>query len=92
MVIDCTGHGVPGALVTMLVKAMEQQITTKIYYDPEEQVSPAKLMSIFNKTMKLLLKQESIESVSNAGFDGAIIYYNKKEGILIPNPAKNWEI
>jgi len=82
MVIDCTGHGVPGAFVTMLVKAMEQQITTKIAYDADEEVSPAKLMSIFNRTMKKLLKQESVESISNAGFDGAIVYYNKREKIL----------
>ena len=32
--------------------------------------------------MKQLLKQESIESISNAGFDGGIIYYNKKDKIL----------
>jgi len=30
MVIDCTGHGVPGAFVTMLVKAVERQIIAKI--------------------------------------------------------------
>ena len=79
MVIDCTGHGVPGAFVTMLVKAIEQQITTRISHDPEEEVSPAKLMTIFNRTMKKLLKQENVESISNAGFDGAIIYYNKNQ-------------
>jgi ABC-type amino acid transport substrate-binding protein/serine phosphatase RsbU (regulator of sigma subunit) len=81
MVIDCTGHGVPGAFVTMLVKAIERQITAKINYS-DEKVSPAKILSIFNKNMKQLLKQESIDSISNAGFDGAIIYYNKKDKIL----------
>jgi len=81
MVIDCTGHGVPGAFVTMLVKAVERQIVAKINYGDEE-VSPAKILSIFNKNMKQLLKQESINSVSNAGFDGGIIYFNKKEKIL----------
>jgi len=81
VVIDCTGHGVPGAFVTMLVKAVERQIVAKINYGDEE-VSPAKILSIFNKNMKQLLKQESINSVSNAGFDGGIIYFNKKEKIL----------
>ena len=33
MVIDCTGHGVPGAFVTMLVKAVEQQIIAEIMND-----------------------------------------------------------
>lgn len=81
MVIDCTGHGVPGAFVTMLVKAIERQITAKINHG-NEIVSPAKILEIFNKSMKHLLKQENDESVSNAGFDGAIFYYNKEEKII----------
>lgn len=80
MIIDCTGHGVPGAFVTMLVKAIERQIMANIYKD--ETISPSKILSIFNRSIKNLLKQESIDSVSNAGFDGGIIYYNKKEKIL----------
>jgi len=81
MVIDCTGHGVPGAFVTMLVKAIERQIVAKIKHS-DEVVSPANLLSVFNRSMKHLLKQEDKESVSNAGFDGSIIYYNKKDKIL----------
>ncbi|MEA1918986.1 MAG: SpoIIE family protein phosphatase [Campylobacterota bacterium] len=81
LVIDCTGHGVPGAFVTMLVKAIERQITSKINYSDDD-VSPAKILSIFNQNMKQLLKQESIDSISNAGFDGGVIYYNKKDKIL----------
>jgi len=80
MVIDCTGHGVPGAFVTMLVKAIERQIIAKIHKD--KMVSPAKILSIFNKSIKRFLNQESIDSISNAGFDGGVLYYNKKEKIL----------
>ncbi|MFA6191672.1 MAG: YfiR/HmsC family protein [Sulfurimonas sp.] len=80
MVIDCTGHGVPGAFVTMLVKAIERQLMANIYEN--ETISPAKILSIFNRSIKNLLKQESIDSISNAGFDGGIIYYNKKEKII----------
>jgi len=81
MVIDCTGHGVPGAFVTMLVKAIERQIVSQIKMG-NEVVSPAKILSIFNGSMKHLLKQENKDSISNAGFDGGIIYYNKKDKIL----------
>jgi len=81
MVIDCTGHGVPGAFVTMLVKAIERQITARINYS-DEIVEPAKYLAIFNTTMKQLLHQEDADSTSNAGFDGAILYYNKKEKII----------
>jgi len=82
MVVDCTGHGVPGAFVTMLVKAIERQIVATIKHNSEEIVSPGKLLGIFNRSMKHLLRQEDEFSISNAGFDGGIIYYNKKDNIL----------
>lgn len=80
-VIDCTGHGVPGAFVTMLVKAIERQIVSNILYS-DEIVNPAKLLAVFNRSMKHLLKQEDENSISNAGFDGAILYYNKKDKVM----------
>jgi len=82
MFIDCTGHGVPGAFVTMLVKAVEVQIIAKIMNEPKLEVSPAWVLSYFNQVLKKLLKQDNADSISNAGFDGGIIYYNKKEKIL----------
>jgi len=81
MVIDCTGHGVPGAFVTMLVKAIERQIIGNIIASNEE-VSPSKILTYFNQTMKKILKQETVDSISNAGFDGGIFYYNKKENYI----------
>ncbi len=75
MVIDGAGHGVPGAFVTMLVKAIETQIVARI----KEGVlnpSPAEILEYFNISIKTMLKQEK-GSKSNAGFDGGIIYYNK---------------
>ena len=88
MVIDCTGHGVPGAFVTMLVKAIERQIVAKINHS-DEIVNPAKILSIFNTSMKHLLKQENRDSVSNAGFDGQVMYYNKKDKIVKFASARN---
>ena len=82
LVIDCTGHGVPGAFVTMLVKAIERQVTALIHGNDFINVSPAWILSYFNKTIKKLLKQESEESISNAGFDGGVLYYNKEEKIV----------
>ncbi len=82
MAIDCTGHGVPGAFVTMLVKAIERQVVSKIINDDSVDVSPAWILSYFNKKMKTLLKQDNADSISNAGFDGGILYFNKKEKIV----------
>lgn len=82
MVIDCTGHGVPGALVTMLAKAVERQIIEQIMRDKDKVISPAEILATFNCNMKQLLKQHSKDSISNVGFDGGILYYNKSEQII----------
>ncbi|MBN2824729.1 MAG: response regulator [Campylobacterales bacterium] len=81
MVIDCTGHGVPGAFVTMLVKAIEREIIGKINQSNDE-VSPARILQHFNKVMKNLLKQESVNTLSDSGFDGGVLYINKKEKVV----------
>jgi PAS domain S-box-containing protein len=81
MVIDCTGHGVPGAFVTMLVKAIERQIIGTIERT-HEAVSPARLLQVFNRSIKHLLGQDHAESISNAGFDGGIVYYNKQKNLV----------
>ena len=81
-VIDCTGHGVPGAFVTMLVKAIERQVSALINNNDFIQVSPSWILSYFNKTIKKLLKQDREDSISNAGFDGAVLYYNKSESVV----------
>lgn len=82
MVIDCTGHGVPGAFVTMLVKAIERQIIGKINQNTHIEISPAWILSYFNKAIKTLLHQENKKSKCNAGFDGGIILYNKDRNII----------
>ena len=75
MVIDGAGHGVAGAFVTMLVKAIEKQIHAELNASSLEK-SPAKILEYFNRSIKTMLKQEK-GAKSNAGFDGGILYYNK---------------
>ncbi|PAJ73574.1 hypothetical protein CJF42_15015 [Pseudoalteromonas sp. NBT06-2] len=83
MVIDCTGHGVPGAFVTMLVKAIERQIIANISMN-NQQVKVSEIFSAFNKELKKILKQGDNNStvLSNVGFDGGIVYYNKNKKII----------
>lgn len=75
--IDCTGHGVPGALGTVLVKAIERNIVANIVNGKDKDISPASLLGIFNRSIKHLLKQNSKDNFSNVGFDGSILYYNR---------------
>jgi serine phosphatase RsbU (regulator of sigma subunit) len=79
MVIDGAGHGVYGAFITMLVKAIETQIVGDIASGRLE-ASPAKILKYFNYALKTMLKQDKgALNASNAGFDGGVLYYNHKE-------------
>jgi serine phosphatase RsbU (regulator of sigma subunit) len=81
-VIDCTGHGVPGAFVTMLVKSIERSIMMECRTRKKE-IHPGQLLTIFNQEIKSLLDQHSRESESNAGFDGGIVYFDlHRRGII----------
>jgi len=80
--VDCTGHGVPGAFVTMLVKAVEAQLMAEIFNNPDMEISTAWVMGFFNNKLKKLLKQDTPDSVSNVGWDGSVLYYNKKDMIM----------
>jgi len=86
MVIDGAGHGVPGAFITMLVKAIENQITAEIKAKTLEP-NPALILEYFNRTIKTMLKQDG-SSKSNAGFDGGVLYYNKSTNICTYAGAK----
>ena len=83
MVIDCTSHGVPGAFVTMLVKAISEQIILNLK-EKTLLKNPAAILNFFNLAIKQILNQyENSETKSNVGFDGGIIYYNKKDNQII---------
>lgn len=89
MVIDCTGHGVPGAFVSMLVKAIEQQIVTKLLHQQEEEINPAHILVSFNQALKALLHQQDIQNndtlqlpSQHAGFDGAVLYYDRQRQLM----------
>jgi len=80
--VDCTGHGVPGAFVTMIVKAVEAQLMAEIYNNPDMQISTSWIMTYYNNTLKKMLKQDQPDCVSNVGWDGSVLYYNKKEKLI----------
>ena len=72
-VIDCTGHGVSGAFLTMLVKAIKEQIVSTLSHTKH---TPASILQNINTILKKLLPQE--DSQTNVGLDAGIIYINKE--------------
>jgi len=75
-VFDCTGHGVPGAFMTLIVMSfLEQQI-----HPDSEGVDPGQIIAKLNVYLKRVLRQEdrhssdtgSGEKASNDGLDAAM--------------------
>jgi PAS domain S-box-containing protein len=89
IVADCTSHGVPGAFISMIVKAIQNQLLTDINFGRLNPSMPNRVLEYFNKNMKKILNQyEKNSSNSNVGFDGAVLYYNKINGSIVYSGAE----
>ncbi len=88
MIADCTSHGVPGAFITILVKALEKQLVNEIKYGRIKASSPADMLGYFNRELKHILKQFDGSSKSNVGFDGGILYFNSEFKVMTYSGAQ----
>ncbi len=83
VVADCTGHGVAGAFITMLVKAIHKQLLNYINDGEIKKSNTGEFLSYFNRELKTLLNQLDNKNCStNVGFDGGILYFNKMQNIV----------
>ncbi|AFM26203.1 SpoIIE family protein phosphatase [Desulfomonile tiedjei] len=73
-VIDCTGHGVPGAIMTMISGASLDRAVEKVGYK-----DPALLLTHLNRLVKSSLNQHHKETSSDDGLDIGICLVNKLE-------------
>lgn len=80
-VADCTGHGVPGAITSMI----GSMLLNEIFY-VKKIIEPDKVLSELNRLVKLTLKQES-QSRSMDGMDIAFISLNKRTNRLLYSGA-----
>ena len=81
-VIDCTGHGVPGAFMTLIAHNMLSQII-----NIQKITAPSKILAQLNINIKNILKQEN--SGNQEGMDMGICSYNKENQILYFSGAKS---
>lgn len=83
-VIDCTGHGVPGALMTMIAGAGFESLKNKQYVD-----DPAGMLAALNQFVTATLRQELKDSQSDNGMDMGLCCINKKDEIITYAGAKS---
>ncbi len=78
-VVDCTGHGVPGAMMTMLVSAISNRIDLKY------RSNPAEYLKEINVLVRALLKHDVDDKkdlYSDDGLDMGLCFYNPNENVL----------
>ncbi|MCK4661319.1 MAG: tetratricopeptide repeat protein [Bacteroidales bacterium] len=84
---DCTGHGVPGAFMSMLGIALINEIVRK-----NEIYSPDKALNNLREHIKTLLNQKGFDGYSNESHDGmdiALCAINTKTNIIQYAGANN---
>ncbi|GIV27687.1 MAG: hypothetical protein KatS3mg027_1501 [Bacteroidia bacterium] len=66
--VDCTGHGVPGSLMSMIGNNLLNQIVIE-----KNITSPDKILYEMNKGVQMALKQGQSEIQTNDGMDASIV-------------------
>jgi len=80
--VDCTGHGVPGAFMSMIgAEILTTIVNNKEIYDP------AKILELLNEYIRTALKQDTTENQD--GMDMALCVIDKKTKTLEFSGAKN---
>ncbi len=84
MAFDCTGHGVYGAFITMLVSVFKDDILYN-----KKILNSDVILSEFNRIIKIKMNQLDKTSKSNIGFDGGVVIYDKSRGVFEFSGAKS---
>lgn len=77
-VIDCTGHGVPGAVMTMTANSVLNRIADDYVHD-----DPSAILGNLNILMRETLKQNTPHPLSDDGLDIALCYADTKKEKLV---------
>lgn len=82
--VDCTGHGVPGAFMSIVgYNGLNNAV------NDQKLVDPAKILNSLNETVSKTLNQEKKEAMVKDGMDAALCYLDKDNKILHFSGAMN---
>jgi serine phosphatase RsbU (regulator of sigma subunit) len=82
-VIDCTGHGVPGAMMTMTVNALFNHI-----FHEHWNSNPADLMMGLHLELQATLNQDRHDSLSDDGLDMSLYCIDRERGLILFTGAR----
>jgi serine phosphatase RsbU (regulator of sigma subunit) len=75
---DCTGHGVPGAFMSMLGISLLNEITS----DGEKDFKPSEILELMRSRVITSLSHTSLEQKAVDGIDLAFCKYDRKKKVL----------
>ncbi len=81
---DCTGHGVPGAFMSIIGTSLLNEIIHEF-----EDIEPGKMLNLVRERLINSLKQSGAESESKDGMDMALCCIDEKRGTLSFAGANN---
>jgi len=70
-VVDCTGHGVPGAFMSVVGAQLLHEIVVE-----SKKIEPDRILSELDRRIRNTLRQDHADSDSNDGMDIAVIAWN----------------
>lgn len=76
-VMDCTGHGVPGAFMTAVVYSVLLRV---LHHHGHE--DPGEMLSLMNTLVKAALRQDRPDAPTDDGLDAAICIIDRDKGLL----------
>lgn len=83
--IDCTGHGVPGAFMTLIVNSLLERIDANEYED-----NPAGLLSEMNRLIKGALSCSEKRVSPDDGMDCTFIHVSNDRSKIVFSGARNY--
>ena len=84
-VLDCTGHGVPGALLSTITSAAFDSAMK----DPAVKTAGQYLTNVHQLIKNILNQHNKTESTSDEGFDGSICIYHRERKEISFASARN---
>jgi serine phosphatase RsbU (regulator of sigma subunit) len=88
IVVDCTGHGVPGALMSMIGNTLLTEIVNQM-----EVSEPGEILNQLNKGVKHSLRQSGADFVSqDDGMDVSVVCIDKKDPSVLKYACANHSI
>ena len=76
-VVDCTGHGVPGAFMTLIAQNLISNSIKKYH-----RYKIGEILAHLNMEVRTFLKQDSSEALVNDGFDIGLLRFTPVRGTL----------